>query len=341
MEKHLLQSIQNSLLEKRQNLVHWRNHTPEAVKQVQLGSKNEQNMLAQIDTIDNTLAKVDNQTFGICKICHASVEPSVLQMDYTASICLDDLSTQEREQLESELEFVQVIQRALLPQQIPAIPGLELAVFSRPAKIVSGDYFDFYQFRNGTYGFSIADAMGHGVSASLIMSGLQSALRTLVPESDSPVEVLKRINRSFLHNVQFTTFVTTILCQFDPIPRRLSFANAGHNPPLVFHANENRVSWLNPTGAAIGLVENYDLRVSELNLSEGDIIVFYTDGVTDATNTNDESFGKDRLLEISNRNLHLDAQNLVGVIRDALFDFTEGKTLEDDITLLVCKVSSR
>ncbi len=192
MENQALNSIQAGLLEKRRNLVDWLTQTPEPTRMIQLGPEKEQSMQAQVKTIDKALAKVEDKSIGKCEVCHEEMEPALLEMDYTSCICLDHFSDEERQKLELELEFVQVIQKALLPQQIPTIPGLDLAIFSRPAQIVSGDYFDFFSFQDGAPGFVIADAMGHGVSASLIMSGLQSALRTLIPESDSSVEVLKR-----------------------------------------------------------------------------------------------------------------------------------------------------
>lgn len=188
MEAHLLQTIQTSLLEKRDNLINWLKHTPESTKSLQLGSEKELAVQNQIDQIDRALGKVEDKTMGRCEICHEDIEAPVLEMDYTARICLEHFSDQERQQLESELEFIQVIQRALLPQQVPDIPGLDLAVFSRPAQIVSGDYFDFFQYKDGSHGWVVADAMGHGISASLITSGLQSALRILVPENKSRLE---------------------------------------------------------------------------------------------------------------------------------------------------------
>ena len=337
MENSILQTIQTGLLEKRRNLMNWLRQTPEATRSIQLGPEKEGAMLAQIDTIDSALAKVEDKSIGQCEICCEDVEESLLKMDYTSCVCLSHFSDREKMQLESELELVQVIQKAFLPQQIPEIPGLDLAIFSRPAQIVSGDYFDFFKFHNGTHGFVVADAMGHGVSASLIMSALQSSLRTIIPESDSSIEVLKRVNRAFLHNIRFTTFVTVVLCQYDSHNRILSFVNAGHNPPLVFHKHASVISELYPTGAAIGLAESYDLSAGKISLQEGDVVLFYTDGVTDATNSSNEAFGAERLGDLIKQNALSDAQNLLRIIREALFEFVDGKPLEDDITLLACK----
>ena len=182
MEINVFQRIQTGLIEKRRNLIDWLRQTPELKKQVQLGPASERAVQDQIATVNTALKKIEDNTLGICEVCHGLVDAPLLEMDYTASVCLGDLSEPEQLRLQAELEFIQVIQRGLLPQQVPDIPGMDLAVFSRPARIVSGDYFDFFEFRDGAYGLAIADAMGHGMPASLLMSSLQSALRTLAQE---------------------------------------------------------------------------------------------------------------------------------------------------------------
>ncbi len=335
-----LKRFQSGLIEKKRNLDDWLKETPAEKKQIQLGPENEQGVRSQIETIETALARVEDKSLGCCEVCHDRVETNLLEMDYTASVCLDHFSDQERRKLEAELEFIQVIQRASLPQEVPAIPGLDLAVFSRPAQIVSGDYFDFFRFHDEAHGLVVADAMGHGVSASLIMNSLQTALRTLAPESDSPVDVLKRVNRLFLHNANFTTFVTAFLCRFDPIKPQMTFVNAGQNPPLLYRKKRKEVTWLSPTGATIGLAESYELGARSLAFAEGDILLFYTDGVTEATNLRKEAFGRERLAAIIQQNSELPAQNLLRLVREALNEFIDGLALEDDITLLVCKIEA-
>ena len=164
-----------------------------------------------LQVIDKSLEKVEEGTLGICEICHERVDDELLTMDYTATVCLGHFSEEELRQLESELEMSQVVQRALLPQEAPRIPGLNVAAFSRPAQIVGGDYFDFVPFKDGGHGFVMADVSGHGVSASMLMTSLQTAFHTLVPGAESPLEVLERINHLYMHNINFTTFVTIFL----------------------------------------------------------------------------------------------------------------------------------
>src|SRR5262245_9244713 len=195
MESSVFERIRGSLLEKRQNLAGWLRLAPAETRQERLGPLDERAMQAHLQVIDTSLGKIANHTLGLCTVCHDYVDPDLLEMDYTACICLDHFSGEERRQLEADLELSQKVQKALLPQQVPTIPGLELAVFSRPAQIVSGDYFDFFHFADGCHGLAIADVAGHGMSASMLMASLQTALRTLVMTTDSPAEVLQHLNR--------------------------------------------------------------------------------------------------------------------------------------------------
>jgi sigma-B regulation protein RsbU (phosphoserine phosphatase) len=236
--------------------------------------------------------------------------------------------------LESELELSQVVQRALLPQTFPSIDGVELAAFSRPAQIVGGDYFDFLRFRDGAHGVVLADIGGHGVSAGMLMSSLQTAFHTLVPETVAPEEVLQRINRLYIHNVNFTTFITIFFGRLDPRTRTLTYASAGHNPPLLYRSKDGVIGRLHPTGAAIGLMEGSPLRTDQVQLAQGDRLLLYTDGITEATNRRDEFFGMDRLEEVVRENHTLPAEGLVRAVRQALDEFSEGRVLDDDVTLV-------
>jgi sigma-B regulation protein RsbU (phosphoserine phosphatase) len=338
MEPDFFQRVESGLLEKRQNLNQWLQKTTPEKLQIQVCSLDEECVQAHLEVIESAVEKVEEGTLGVCEVCHDIVDPHLLEMDYTTCVCLEHLSRREREQLETELEFLQAVQKALLPQQPPEIPDLSLAAFSRPAQIVGGDYFDFLRFKDGAHGLVIADAMGHGVSASLLISSLQAALRTLVPESVSPAEVLQRVNRIFLHNINFTTFVTALLGHYEPATHTFTYCNAGHNPPLLLNARDGRETWLNPTGAAIGLLEAYAPTAQAVSLRQGDILLFYTDGVTEASNAQGEQFGSERLAQVVRQNTSLPAQELLHKLRQSLDDFLEGRPLEDDATLVACRL---
>jgi sigma-B regulation protein RsbU (phosphoserine phosphatase) len=180
----------------------------------------------------------------------------------------------------------------------------------------------------------MADISGHGVAAGMLMSSLQTAFHTLVPDSVGPAEVLERINRLYIHNVNFTTFITIFFGRLDPRTRTLTYASAGHNPPLLYRSRDGAVERLRPTGAAIGLMEGFPLRADQVKLSAGDRLLLYTDGVTEATNRRDEFFGMDRLEEVVRENHTLPAEGLVRAVRRALDEFSEGRVLDDDTTLV-------
>lgn len=337
MATNIFQRIQGGLAEKRQNLTEFLESTPEA--KIELCCEDERKIEEHLHVIDAALEKAKDQTLGICTVCHDHVTPGLLEMDYTACVCLDHFSEPERRRLEAELELSQVVQRALLPQSLPEIAGVQFSAFNRPAEIIGGDYFDFFQFRDGAQGLVIADIPGHGVSAGMLMSSLQTAIRTMAPEADSPSEILKRINSFYIHNINFTTFVTVFLARFDPLTGTLTYVNAGHNPPAVFRRKDENVTWLMPTAPAVGLAEEFKPKTVLVNLTVGDVLLLYTDGVTEAVSPTLEPFGAQRLALLLHQNADLTTPDLIQALRQGLIAFGNGTPLADDTTLVVLKIS--
>src|SRR5436190_4026996 len=174
----IYEDIQTGLVEKRQAVNEFLETASEAEKDTCL-SEDETCIDEHLHVIDESLGKLEEGTLGICAVCHGIVDTELLEMDYTASVCLDHYSDDERRRLEAELELSQIVQRALMPHRAPVISGLDVAAFSRPAEIIGGDYFDFFKFKDGTHGLVIADVSGHGVSAGMLMSSLQTALQMM------------------------------------------------------------------------------------------------------------------------------------------------------------------
>jgi phosphoserine phosphatase RsbU/P len=343
VESRVLERIRGGLLEKRHSLAEWLQATPATQRHARLGPEDDGAVRAEIGLIDGALERAECGTLGTCQVCCEPVETRLLEMDYTACVCLDHLSEVEQRQLETELELSQDVQRALLPQGPPDIPGVELAAFSRTAQILGGDTFDFLQYRDGAHAIAIADVAGHGVSAGLLMASVQAALRMLVPESTTPDEVLGRINRFFNHNIRFTTFVTLFLARLDAGNRTLSYSNAGHNPPLFRNAKHGvtgDITWLGPTGAAIGLVEEFRPGLASLDLAPGDILLLYTDGITEALNEQGREFGEEGLAMFVQGSAQLTAQELTQRLWRELQEFTSGAPLEDDATAVALKVTA-
>ena len=338
MVTELYERIQEGLEEKQKEITEFLETAPEPEKDLCLGS-DEGCLENHLHVIETSLEKIDDHTLGICVVCHGYVDAQLLEMDYTAAVCLDHYSDEERRRLESELELSQVVQRALLPQRIPDIRGVELAAFSRPSEIIGGDYFDFFQFRDGTHGLVIADVSGHGVAAAMLMSSLQTAIRTMAPDTDSPAEILERINRFYIHNIHFTTFVTVFLARFDPVTRTLTYVNAGHNPPAVRRGASAEILWLKPTAPAIGLAEDFHARMESIGFSQGDSLLLYTDGVTEVLNISNEQFGQERLADLVHQHADRTAPDLLQAVRQAVSAFGGDRPLVDDVTMVALKIS--
>jgi sigma-B regulation protein RsbU (phosphoserine phosphatase) len=174
------------------------------------------------------------------------------------------------------------------------------------------------------------------------MASIQALLRTLVPVNKSPAEVMRQVHKLFIHNIRFETFVTFFIGAFDSSTKTLTFCNAGHLPPLILRntkSKEGSPVMLHPTGAAIGLIEEAEFGEKTIELQNGDLLVLYTDGVTEALNLQNQEFGRERLTVLSRQVNTLPVKEVVQEIRQALEEFSEGKPLADDTTLVVCRIA--
>lgn len=343
MSSNVFDTVRASLVTQRQNLSAWLDQTSSQEKRMRLGPVGEQEVQSHLQVLDEALEKADDHSLGLCEVCHDYVEPSRLEMDYTACVCLEHLADEERRRLEADLELSQKVQQALLPQQTPDIPGMQLAAFSQPARIVGGDYFDFLNFRDGSHGLVIADVVDKGLAASLLMASLQASLRILVSESDSPAGVAQRLNELFIHNIHLTQFVTLFLARYDHVTRSLHYCNAGHNPPLIYRRLAGGISqaqWLQPTGAAIGLVEQFVFGDHTVTLQPGDSLLLYTDGVTEARNLRGEEFRPEGLLDFMHQHASLPATDLLRELRRTLQGFASGQPLADDTTIVAGQLTA-
>lgn len=338
MEVTVLQYLKESIAQQRQNLVEWLNGTPASTKQLRTGALGEQAVQDHLRTLDAALQKADEKTLGLCDVCHDYIETSRLEMDYTACICLEHLTGKERSLLENDLELSQKVQRALLPHDVPEIRGLEIAAFSQPARIVGGDYFDFVRMKDDSHAIVIADVMGKGMPASMLMASLQASLRILAPETAEPADVIARLNHLFNHNIRLTKFVTLFLARYDESSRVLTYCNAGHNPPLVHRADDS-IEALLPTGAAIGLIEQTDFSQRTITLRPGDRVILYTDGVVESMDGNEQLFGQERLEKLLRESHECSARSIIGLLKEQLQEFSGVSIPVDDTTVIAISVS--
>jgi phosphoserine phosphatase RsbU/P len=338
METGAFAAIAAGLKRRKATLMEWLGSADEKERRTRIGPLPQAAVGRHIEVLDAAIARAEGGELGRCTVCNGFVEDHWIETDFTTSVCIEHLSGPERTRLESELELSQKVQKALLPHTVPDMPGWEVAAFSKPASIVGGDYFDFAHFGNGHHAFIIADVMGKGMPASMLMASLQASLRILTPESTSPADVLSRINTIFCHNINLTKFVTLVIAEIDTATGTLRYANAGHNPPFILRGDGRSLPEpLLPTGAAIGLIEGATFETRTAHLEPQDALVMYTDGITEAGVHQERMYGDDRLREFLSANRESTAQRL---IKDLLADVrthTQQAPPADDTTVIVVR----
>jgi serine phosphatase RsbU (regulator of sigma subunit)/ketosteroid isomerase-like protein len=245
----------------------------------------------------------------------------------------------ERERIEQDLRVARTIQQASLPKEVPQLEGWQIAPFYRPAREVGGDFYDFHFLSEGRLGLVTGDATGKGVPAALVMSTtcgmLQLAAQVL--DSSSPGKVLERVNETLLARIPLNTFVTCFYAILDPGSGTLRYANAGHDPPYLWHGG--CCEELRARGMPLGLMPGMSYEEGEVSLREGESVLFYSDGLVEAHDPKGEMFGFPRLRAYVAE--HGEERSLGDLLLEELFSFVgEGWEQEDDITLLTLKRST-
>lgn len=244
-----------------------------------------------------------------------------------------------REQ-QREMEIAKNIQLSLLPKQIPAIPGINLAGICVPAKEVGGDYYDFLHQEDGRLDLVIADVSGHNIGAALIMAETRTFIQARSEHLGTPANMLKALNQFFYDDLtQAELFVTMFYLQYQPETHQAAFASAGHSPPLLWKGEKKTLLRLDVEGLIIGVFRDFAYQEAEVTLEPGDCLLLYTDGVIEAENTGGEFFGEDRLGELLEASHHLAAQELIDHIFDQVRLFAGQHNFQDDVSLVVMKVS--
>lgn len=237
---------------------------------------------------------------------------------------------------QTDLDDATVIQRRLLPAEIPQRPGFDIAGSWTPAKAVGGDYYDVLELGNARLGLCIGDVVGKGVPAALLMANLQAAVKAFATTVLSPSELAERVNRIIGSNINPGKFITFFYGTLDARAKTFTFTNAGHNPPLLVHA-DGTAETLATGGPVLGIFESYDYEQGQVGLRRGDRLVLFTDGVTELWNRDDVEFGEERLLELLRDYRTLDASGLRDLIVETVTDFSHGD-FHDDLTLVVVAV---
>jgi serine phosphatase RsbU (regulator of sigma subunit)/predicted ester cyclase len=245
----------------------------------------------------------------------------------------------ERERVEQELRVARSIQQASLPEQVPQLEGWQITPFYRPAREVGGDFYDFLELEDGRLGLVVGDATGKGVPAALVMASARSMLRAIAQAlgSTSPGDVLGRVNDALFIDIPANMFVTCYYAILDPKRASLSYANAGHDLPYLWHGGE--AEELRARGMPLGLMPGMSYEEKEIELDAGEGVLFYTDGLVEAHDPKGEMFGFPRLRALLAD--HGEERALVDLLLAELYSFVgEGWEQEDDITLLMLERSA-
>lgn len=257
----------------------------------------------------------------------------------TKSLVLTNQLRQAYAEIEHEMRRVADIQRSLLPQALPKIPRLDIAVSYHTAARAGGDYYDFFELQDGRWGILIADASGHGTPAAVVMAMLRTILHGRELSAAAPAEVLAAANRHLCKQAHSAdpSFITGFYAIFQPADGSLVYASAGHNPPLLVDA-QIRVRELDEAQALpLGIDANAVYTEAVTHLRMGDTLLLYTDGITEAMNKSNEMYGRNRLLSCVREDVP-NAQHIIDCVYYKLLGFTGDTQAEDDRTLLALRI---
>jgi sigma-B regulation protein RsbU (phosphoserine phosphatase) len=245
----------------------------------------------------------------------------------------------QRERLNRELEIAMEVQEHLFPQRLPSVPGLDYCGRCRPAREVGGDYYDFLELPEGRLGIAIGDVSGKGIGAALMMASLEASLRAQASVCHDIAELMKRVNSLIYDASSASRYATLFYAEYDPRSRQLSYVNAGHNPPLILRnpSADYQVLRLETGGPVIGILQQCYQQESFL-LEPGDLVVLFTDGVSESMNVRNEEWGEDRLIEFAKTCHGLPAFDVMTRILAAAEAFAVGASQHDDMTLVVLRV---
>ncbi len=251
----------------------------------------------------------------------------------------------ESERLKHEVEVARRIQSILLPRSMPRMPGYEFTAAYHPALVVGGDYYDYFRMLGGQWGFLVADVSGKGVGGSLVMVMFRTIIHSEAPISSSPKELLLKAHESIVGEIPDDMYITCGIAALHPTKGEVLLTSAGHNPPLYYSAARDKAVFLELEGAPVGLsmldrdVLEEVLEERSINMDAGDVIMLYSDGITEAVNLNGEQFGEKRLKDLfySVASKGASAEEIKDAILDSISAFTRGAPQSDDITLLIIR----
>jgi sigma-B regulation protein RsbU (phosphoserine phosphatase) len=242
----------------------------------------------------------------------------------------------EKQRLETQLEVARQVQLELLPARDPQVEGFDISAYNFPTEEVSGDYYDWVQIYDDQIGIVIADVSGKGVPAALLMAFLRASLRAASHIGYAPQVSMSKVNYLLWESIERNQFVTAFYGILDTTNRTLAYSNAGHNPPMLIDI-DGTAHFEERGGVPLGMFRDSRYYEYYATIAPGQILVLYTDGVTEATNPSGEEYGRDRLAEAVRNVRDLPAREMIDVLHRDLIQWTDGQGAGDDVTFFILK----
>ena len=236
--------------------------------------------------------------------------------------------------IKSELQQTFQIQKSLLPLKSPEFPGFELYGRSIPAELVGGDFFEYFEFEEGTLGVSVGDASGHGLPAALLVRDVVIGLRMGLSCEYKTVHTLKKLNKVIQQSTYSSNFVSLFLAEIEK-NGHLFYVNAGHPSPFLISGS--KISDLKPTGLVLGFLRDIDLQRAHIYMGPESVLVLYSDGLFERQDVNENQFGEDNLKKLVMENQHLSSKEITDIVFKVAFEFGSNQNWEDDVTLVIIK----
>jgi serine phosphatase RsbU (regulator of sigma subunit) len=264
----------------------------------------------------------------------------ILQWFVAQRNALNELTRHQRDELLKEVELAAEVQQLFLPHGDPETERFEIAGAMHPARVVGGDYYDYLARPDGRMRLVIADVSGKGVAAALLMSATAAAVQLETNEPRTLCEVASHLNKELFALQDDGRFVTMFLGELDPRSGQLKYINCGHNPALLLRRNGGEAVWLHASWTPVGMTPEIVCSLDEIILAAGDILVLYTDGLTDAGIQDTKAFGTRRLLESVRQHSEGSAREICDQLCQDVTAFTQRDSLDDDLTVMVVKMKS-